>query len=61
MKYEITGSSLPVVVVTLEKGETIHSERGAITLSLQSTTILCGFTLDNIPRLDAISEIFEVI
>ena len=30
MKYEITGSSLPVVVVTLEKGETIHSERGAM-------------------------------
>lgn len=30
MKYEITGSSLPVVVVTLDKGETIHSERGAM-------------------------------
>ena len=30
MKYEITCSSLPVVVVTLEKGETIHSERGAM-------------------------------
>lgn len=30
MKYEITGSSLPVVIVTLEKGETFHSERGAM-------------------------------
>ena len=30
MKYESTGSSLPVVVVTLDKGETIHSERGAM-------------------------------
>lgn len=30
MKYEISGSSLPVVIVTLEKGEKIHSERGAM-------------------------------
>lgn len=30
MKYEISGSSLPVVIVTLDKGEKIHSERGAM-------------------------------
>ena len=30
MKYEITGNQLPVVIVTLEKGETIHTEAGAM-------------------------------
>ena len=30
MKYEIGGDTLPVVIVTLDKGETIHSERGSM-------------------------------
>lgn len=30
MKYEIRGESLPYVVITLEKGETIHTESGAM-------------------------------
>lgn len=30
MKYEIGGDTLPVVIVTLDKGETIHAERGSM-------------------------------
>lgn len=30
MKFELIGKPLPVVVMTLEKGETIHSESGAM-------------------------------
>ena len=37
MKYEIKGQSLPVAILTLEAGETIHSEAGA--MSWMSETI----------------------
>ena len=30
MKYEISGTPMPVVILTLNRGETIHSESGAM-------------------------------
>ena len=30
MRYEIKGDSLPYIVLTLDKGETIHTEKGAM-------------------------------
>ena len=30
MKYEIKGDSLPFVVLTLNKGESVHTENGAM-------------------------------
>ena len=36
MKYEIKGDQLPVAILTLDKGEVIHSERGAMSWMSES-------------------------
>ncbi len=36
MKYEIKGDTLPVVILTLEAGEKIHSEAGAMSWMSES-------------------------
>jgi uncharacterized protein (TIGR00266 family) len=39
MKYEITGNQLPVLTMTLNKGETIHTEAGAMSWVSEGITM----------------------
>ena len=62
MKYEIKGQSLPVVILTLEAGEEIHSEAGAMSWmsdSIEMTTNAGGSVGKAFSRMFSGESIFQ--